>query len=156
VPANVRAILALAPSQRSEQQKAAIRDFYRSRFAPVVKQRQDRLAKLRHEQAELNNQVPTTMVMQELPKPRETFMLIGGQYDKKGEKVIAGVPANLIPLAKDASANRLGLARWLVDPENPLPARVTVNRYWQMYFGTGIVKTAEDFGSQGEYPTHPQ
>src|SRR5262245_45626515 len=101
------------------------------------------------------------MVMEEMPKRRDTFMLIRGQYDKKGAKVIAGVPANLHPMKAHASqpsgvANRLGLARWLVDPENPLTARVTVNRFWQMYFGTGIVKTAEDFGTQGEWPSHPE
>ena len=73
-----------------------------------------------------------------------------------GEKVTAGTPAALPPLPKDAPANRLGLAKWLVDPSHPLTARVTVNRYWQMMFGTGLVKTAEDFGSQGEWPSHPE
>jgi hypothetical protein len=96
------------------------------------------------------------MVMQELPKPRDTFRLVRGQYDKKGEKVTAGTPVHLLPLSKDAPPNRLGLARWLVDPAHPLTARVIVNRYWQMYFGTGLVKTAEDFGSQGEWPSHPE
>src|SRR5207245_10124469 len=79
-----------------------------------------------------------------------------GQYDKKGEKVTAGMPTSLPPLPAGAPANRLGLARWLVDPAQPLTARVIVNRYWQMFFGTGLVKTAEDFGSQGELPSHPQ
>jgi hypothetical protein len=120
------------------------------------KQLNDQLAKLRKEQAELDKQISTTMVMQELPKPRETFMLIRGQYDKRGEKVTAGVPASLPPLPRDAPANRLGLARWLVDPGHPLTARVAVNRYWQMFFGIGLVKTAEDFGSQGELPSHPE
>jgi hypothetical protein len=96
------------------------------------------------------------MVMQEMPTPRDTFILIRGQYDKKGDKVTADVPATLPPLPKDAPHNRLGLAKWLVSNDHPLTSRVTVNRYWQMYFGTGIVKTAEDFGSQGEWPTHPE
>jgi hypothetical protein len=116
----------------------------------------DRLAGLRKQRAELDKHVPTAMVMQELPKPRDTFMLIRGQYDKHGPKVTAATPAALPPLPKDAPANRLGLARWLVDPSHPLTARVIVNRYWQMYFGTGIVKTAEDFGAQGEWPSHPE
>jgi hypothetical protein len=96
------------------------------------------------------------MVMQEMPAPRDTFVLVRGQYDKKGEKVTAGVPVSLPPLPAGAPANRLGLARWLVSAEQPLTARVTVNRYWQMFFGTGLVKTPEDFGSQGERPSHPE
>jgi hypothetical protein len=120
------------------------------------KELRDQLAKLRKERVELEKQIPSTMIMKELPKPRDTFMLIRGQYDKRGEKVAAGVPASLPPLPRGAPANRLGLARWLVDRGQPLTARVIVNRYWQMFFGTGIVKTAEDFGSQGELPSHPQ
>src|SRR5207302_8399512 len=90
------------------------------------------------------------------PKPRDTFMLVRGQYDKKGEKVTAATPAALPPLSPGAPHNRLGLAHWLVDPGHPLTARVAVNRFWQAYFGTGLVKTAEDFGSQGEWPSHPE
>jgi hypothetical protein len=96
------------------------------------------------------------MVMQELDRPRETFLLVRGQYDKQGEKVRAATPAFLPPLPPGAPPNRLGLARWLVDPSHPLTARVIVNRYWQMVFGTGLVKTAEDFGTQGERPSHPE
>jgi hypothetical protein len=83
-------------------------------------------------------------------------MLVRGQYDQPGEKVEAAAPTALHPLPPDAPKNRLGLAQWLVDPANPLTARVIVNRYWQRYFGTGIVKTSEDFGAQGEWPTHPE
>src|SRR5205807_2738476 len=115
-----------------------------------------RLAALEKRRAEVEKQVPTAMVMQEMAKPRDTFLLIRGQYDKKGEKVTAGVPAFLPPLPKDAPPNRLGLARWLVDPAHPLTARVIVNRYWQLYFGRGLVGTPEDFGIQGEPPTHPE
>ena len=82
-------------------------------------------------------------------------MLLRGAYDRPGEKVSPGVPAALPPLPAGVPNNRLGFAEWLVDPANPLPARVAVNRYWQMYFGTGLVKTVEDFGSQGEWPSHP-
>src|SRR5262249_42193460 len=116
----------------------------------------EELARLRKTRSEVEKQAPTTMVMQELPTPRDTFVLVRGEYDKKGEKVQAGTPAALPPLPKGAPANRLGLARWLVDPAHPLTARVAVNRYWQMFFGTGLVKTAEDFGSQGEQPSHPE
>src|SRR5437588_4178137 len=96
------------------------------------------------------------MVMAEMSKPRDTFVLGRGQYDNKGEMVTPGVPAFLPPMAEDLARNRLGLAKWIVDPSNPLTARVVVNQYWQQHFGTGIGKTAEDFGSQGEQPSHPE
>lgn len=98
----------------------------------------------------------TVMVMEELDQPRTTHILIRGAYDQPGEAVSAAVPAILPELPPNAPRNRLGLARWLVDPEHPLTARVTVNRLWQMIFGTGIVATPEDFGIRGEPPSHPQ
>jgi hypothetical protein len=98
--------------------------------------------------------MPTVMVMMEAEPPRDTFILAHGDYRNKTEKVTPGVPSALSPLPANDPPNRLALARWLMDPSNPLTARVTVNRYWQMYFGTGLVKTAEDFGSQGEAPSH--
>lgn len=100
--------------------------------------------------------LPTTMVMQENPVEKETFLRKRGVYNDLGEKVTRNVPAILPPFPKDLPRNRLGLARWLVSPDNPLTARVTVNRYWQKYFGTGLVKTSEDFGVQGEKPSHPE
>ena len=95
------------------------------------------------------------MIMAEMKKPRDTFVLGRGQYDNPKEKVTPGVPAFLPPMAPGLPMNRLGLAKWIVDPGNPLTARVAVNHFWQEYFGTGIVKTSEDFGSQGEPPSHP-
>src|SRR5262249_28973625 len=100
--------------------------------------------------------VPTVMVMEELPTPRDTFMLVRGEYDKRGERVTAGTPAVFPPLPAGAPVNRLGLARWLVDPADPLTARVAVNRAWQLHLGTGLVRTTEDFGTQGEFPSHPE
>src|SRR5579863_724959 len=94
------------------------------------------------------------MVMVESAKPRDAFILKRGAYDNHGERVMPGVPAVLPPMPAGFPNNRLGLAKWLVDRSNPLPARVTVNRFWQMYFGTGLVKTVQDFGSQGEWPMH--
>lgn len=105
---------------------------------------------------DLNNAVPITMVMAERKDPRKTFILLRGEYDHYGDEVTRATPAVLHPFPKEASADRLGLAQWLVSPENPLTARVTVNRLWQTLFGTGIVKTAEDFGIQGERPSHPE
>ena len=95
------------------------------------------------------------MVMQERANPRETFILDRGAYDSPTKRVEPAVPALFPGPGNGAPADRLEFARWLVDPSNPLTARVTVNRFWQMYFGQGLVRTAENFGSQGEWPTHP-
>ncbi len=110
-----------------------------------VKQAKDLLAK-----------TPNAMVMQEMAKPRETFLLDRGEYDQPRQKVEPGTPGCLPPMAPGLPRNRLGLARWLVDPAHPLTARVQVNRLWQMVFGAGIVDTSDDFGAQGEGASHPE
>lgn len=156
LPAEVRAALSLPAAERSEAQARLLRDYYRQQVSEAGRALAAELARVRSAQTELEQRIPTTMVMVEMPQPRETFMLIRGQYDKRGEKVAPGVPAALPPLGEQLPANRLGLAQWLVSPEQPLTARVVVNRYWQMLFGTGLVKTVEDFGTQGEWPSHPE
>ena len=114
-----------------------------------------RVAALTKSLEEAENAVPVTLVMDDA-MPRDTFILLRGAFDQPGEKVTATTPAIMPPMSDSLPRNRLGLARWLVDPAHPLTARVTVNRYWQMLFGTGLVATAEDFGSQGEPPSHPE
>lgn len=114
-----------------------------------------RVAALTKSLEEAENAVPVTLVMDDA-MPRDTFILLRGAFDQPGEKVTAATPAIMPPMSDSLPRNRLGLARWLVDPAHPLTARVTVNRYWQMLFGTGLVATAEDFGSQGEPPSHPE
>jgi hypothetical protein len=130
---------------------------YFLRYASPEKERQlyAQLEKLRAQETELQAAIPTVMVMAEMKKPRETFVLGRGQYDNPKDKVTANVPAFLPPMAPGLPMNRLGLAKWIVSPGNPLTARVTVNHFWQECFGTGIVKTSEDFGSQGEQPSNP-
>ena len=160
VPQPVRDAVKLPADQRNEEQKKLVRDYFleyvygetRSTFDPLHQE----VEALNKQRTDAEAAVPTTLVMADMPEKRETFLLIRGAYDKQGDKVTAGVPAALNPLPEGAPVNRLGLARWLVDPANPLTARVAVNRYWQQFFGTGIVKTAEDFGSQGQWPTHPE
>ena len=94
--------------------------------------------------------------MQEMPKPKQAHILLRGNYDAPGEKVYPATPSSILAFPKNLPKNRLGLARWLTQPDHPLTARVEVNRLWQNFFGTGLVKTTEDFGNQGEMPTHPE
>ncbi|MGH7128512.1 MAG: DUF1553 domain-containing protein, partial [Planctomycetaceae bacterium] len=116
------------------------------------------LDRLRGELKKLDDSIPVTMIMRDRDEPRETYRLVRGQWDQpdKSQLLSPGVPACLPPLPDDAPPNRLGLARWLVDPGNPLTARVAVNRAWQHFFGKGLVATPEDFGAQGERPSHPE
>ncbi len=149
-------IAALAPERRSQAQKAKLTAYFLSREAPsLIQDAYRRLQNLRRQRKQLWESIPTSMIMKEREDPRETFLLMRGQYDNPGEKVEPGVPTVLPPLPSDAPPTRVGLAQWLASPENPLTARVAVNRYWQMYFGTGLVKTMEDFGAQGDPPSHP-
>ena len=142
---------------RCRSQDQTLRHYYLTHYAP--QRHRDAYTMLREQRkrkSDLEEHIPTIMVMRSMNEPRETFVLGRGDYRNQGEKVTAAVPAVLPPLPEDAPVNRLGLAKWLVSGSNPLTARVAVNRYWQMYFGVGLVKTAEDFGSQGEAPSHPE
>jgi hypothetical protein len=142
-------------AQRSRVEEVALRSAYLATAAPAeIRKLSEQLDALLDERAKLEISFPTVMVMAESNPPKSTFLLVRGAYDHPGEKVTPGVPAVLPPLPANAPNNRLGFAEWVVDPGNPLLARVTVNRFWQMYFGTGIVKTVEDFGSQGEWPSN--
>ncbi|HLX44616.1 MAG TPA: DUF1549 domain-containing protein, partial [Bryobacteraceae bacterium] len=152
-----RATLLMLEAKRSPAQQDRLRDYFLTHEAPQeFRAAWTELKSLQKEKADLVKVVPTAMVMSEMEKPRETVVLARGDYRNRGEKVTPGVPAVLPPLPAGAPANRLTLANWLMSPQNPLTARVAVNRFWQMYFGLGIVKTAEDFGSQGEPPSNPQ
>ncbi|MCA9174817.1 MAG: DUF1553 domain-containing protein [Planctomycetales bacterium] len=102
------------------------------------------------------DRIPTTLVMEELPQRRETHVLARGRYDAPGEAVAPGTPASLPPMPASAPRNRLGLAQWLVSPDHPLTARVAANRLWRQCFGEGLVRSANDFGAQGELPSHPE
>ncbi|PYV08620.1 MAG: hypothetical protein DMG07_25300, partial [Acidobacteria bacterium] len=154
---SIDAIAALAAAKRAPAQAAKIRAYFLDQHAPEpVRRAWQEVEAARARRDQFAESLPTTMVMQEMPARRDTFVLIRGAYDRPGDRVAPGVPAALLPLPAGAPPNRLGFAQWLVDPANPLSARVTVNRFWQMYFGTGLVKTVEDFGSQGERPTHPE
>ena len=131
---------------------ASVYDDPNSGLAPLRAE----LGSIRQKQQEIEKAEPATMISHELDKPRPAWVLIRGQYDKHGEPVGPGVPSILPPLPKSDVTNRLTFARWLVDPKHPLTSRVTVNRFWQQFFGIGLVKTAEDFGTKGEWPSHPE
>lgn len=152
VPKEIQNILASAKLNAEQKQKLSN---YYTNYAPefsnlryLIDNLKDRIDYLNHPQSSL--------VMNTAEKPRETFMLIRGQYDQRTKKVTPGTPASLPPLAKDAPDNRLGFAQWLVQPNHPLTARVAVNRIWQNLFGIGIVASSGDFGSQGAWPSHPK
>ncbi len=156
LPLDLSEIIAKVPGDRTPEETKTLRNHYRNTVSSEHTGLAGEVSRLDGERKALEAKIPTSMVMDEMDKPRDTFVLIRGQYDQHGDKVTPGVPASLSPLPSDAPPNRLGLARWLVDPENPLTARVTVNRFWALVMGTGIVKTANDFGTKGEQPTHPK
>jgi hypothetical protein len=150
-------IAAIPEELRSKAESDKLAACFLEKFAPKdVRSARQELTSLRRERERFYESIPTVMVMAESAEPRDTFVLKRGAYDNPGEKVTAGVPSILPGPRADWPRNRLGLARWLVDRSNPLTARVTVNRFWQMYFGVGIVKTVNDFGSQGEWPVHQE
>jgi hypothetical protein len=155
VPASIQAIATKAASNRSSDELQVLQAAYAATL-PEMRRLDDAILALDEQLGDLDLQYPASMVMEEMMKPRDTFILMRGAYDKPGEKVTAATPAVLPAMAADLPRNRLGLAKWLVSAENPLTARVVVNRFWQQLFGTGLVKTSEDFGAQGESPSHPE
>lgn len=160
LPKEIQDALKPAPDKRNDAQKKIIKDYFLknvySKTKEILAPLQKEVDTAESERKALDTAIPASLVMADMATPRDTFVLVRGAYDKKGDKVAPGTPAVLPPMAKDAPANRLGLAQWLTEPNHPLVARVTVNRFWQQYFGAGLVKTSEDFGSQGQPPTHPE
>ena len=154
--AAIQAIIAVPVHDRTKKQEKDLKDYFLAHHFPKWGKANEAADAARKAQMDFEQTIPTTMVMVEDKTPHDTFVLMRGQYDQHGEKVTSAVPAFLPPLPPGAPADRLGLAEWLVSPKQPLTSRVIVNRYWQLYFGIGIVKTVEDFGSQGEWPSHPE
>lgn len=152
----VAPLLATPKERRSEAEAVRLRDYFRANHSEEWRRRREALSQLQQERQQVESQTTPTLVMQEMDAVRDAYVLIRGEYDKKGPKVERALPAVLPPMPKGAPNNRLGLALWLVDSSHPLTARVTVNRFWQQLFGIGLVKTAEDFGAQGDFPSHPE
>ncbi len=155
IPASIRKILAKAEPDRSDAERDQLLATYRNTDddrKPLVAQ----VDKLKRELETVDKAIPTTMVLRERKAPRETFIHIRGDFLRHGDRVEPDVPDVLPPIDSEGTPNRLEFARWLVDPANPLTARVTVNRIWQRYFGWGLVDTENDFGRQGSKPSHPE
>jgi mono/diheme cytochrome c family protein len=158
LPAEINAIVSLDRDKRTAAQQKQLREHFvqnawsraKAELAPL----RQRLAAIQAEQTKLDQQMPVTYVFRETASPIQAFILKRGEYDQRGTKVDRQTPS-FLPALPGGAKNRLALARWMLSPENPLTARVAVNRYWQQLFGAGLVRTAEDFGVQGEAPSHP-
>ncbi len=149
-------LLALDPGRLTESQRKGLFAYYLVNVDGEYRKHLAALTALRKERSALADPVPEIMVMKEMRQPRPTFVLKRGAYDAPGDRVAPGTPASLLAFDGSWPRNRLGLAKWLTDPKHPLTARVAVNRWWQSFFGRGIVATPEDFGSQGQLPSHPE
>jgi hypothetical protein len=147
-------VVSKSPEQLSEDELNALRIYYVAAVSPESLAAQQELKRMRSALSDSSEKMKEVMVMQEMPERRKAYVLERGNYDQFGEEVFPSVPESILPFPIDLPRNRLGLATWLTDANHPLTARVAVNRYWQNFFGTGLVKTAEDFGNQGELPSH--
>ena len=160
IPDPIKQLVAVDPDERTGEQSKQLRDYFveqvyapaRSTLAPLLA----RKAEVEEAKAALEDAIPTTLVWKEMAEPKPAFILNRGEYDQQGDPVGRATPSFLPPLPEGESLDRLGLANWLVDSSNPLTARVAANRLWQQVFGVGLVKTSEDFGAQGEPPSHPE
>ncbi|MEI8088948.1 MAG: PSD1 and planctomycete cytochrome C domain-containing protein [Opitutaceae bacterium] len=160
LPNDIVFLLGLSSTQQNDAEKKRLEDYYRDYiYGPtrgVLEPEVHAVRRLLAEQVHYELTLDASLIARELPEPHPAHILIRGQYDKLGERVLPATPAFLPPLhAQGPRASRLDLARWIVDPKNPLPSRVAVNRFWQQLLGAGLVGTPGDFGAQGDPPTHP-
>ncbi len=144
------------PKSLSQNERAVLEKYYENVVDKKLRILADSLSLFRRSLADSLEQVEELMVMQESKIPKKTYLLHRGQYENKGKEVFPNTPASVLSFPDYLPKNRLGLAKWLFLPGHPLTSRVVVNRFWQYFFGNGIVKTAEDFGNQGELPSHPE
>jgi Protein of unknown function (DUF1553)/Protein of unknown function (DUF1549)/Planctomycete cytochrome C/Concanavalin A-like lectin/glucanases superfamily len=152
----VTSVLKTPKKDWTQQQYQSLFDYYRLNFDPNFEVYSRNLIKLRAKETQLITDEKEVMVMSELKTPRKTFILNRGAYDAPSTEVSYGLINRILPFDDNLPKNRLGLAQWLLDERNPLFSRVVVNRFWQTYFGSGLSKTADDFGNQGEMPSHPE
>ena len=158
MPPDVLAAASRAAPERSPEEGKLVRQFFRNTTAQsaALDQLRTELAAIRKERTDVDTAVATTLIFKEMATPKPSYILNRGEYDQHGAEVTRRTPTMLPPMDPAAPNNRLGLAQWIVSPANPLTARVAVNRFWQQFFGIGLVKTTKDFGTQGEPPSHPE
>jgi hypothetical protein len=147
--------LSADPASLADADRDSLFAYYLANHDEAYRAALAKLQDARQADAKLTDPIAEIMVMREMAEPRPTFVLNRGAYDAPGDQVSADTPHGILAFPPDLPHNRLGLARWTVDPSNPLTARVTVNRWWQSVFGRGLVATSGDFGAQGEPPSHP-
>lgn len=161
---SLKALVSVPKAERTEAQTQQVADYYFNFVDAKTRDLRKELAEIPKKRSDIEASIPVTMVMQEQPERRPSYILRRGQYDQRGDQVPASIPAVFRDLSNgpsEAAANgqqptRLDFAQWLTNPKHPLTARVAVNRWWEMLFGTGIVETSEDFGVQGALPSHPE
>lgn len=155
-PTQFKATLAKSSNQLNSEEKKALKSLYLNVHSKIYREKLKEVIAQRKVYADSVEKIPEMMVMKDMPNPRPTYILTRGEYNLHGEEVFPNTPDSILPMKSDLPRNRLGLAQWLIDPENPLTARVAVNRFWQNYFGKGLVATSGDFGNQGQLPSHPE
>jgi hypothetical protein len=156
IPLKIVGLLKIKEGESTEEDSTALTEYYSKKVWPVGLKLNEEIQSLEKQQKDIRDSVTTCMVMEDMEKPRATYVLSRGHYASpvKDEEILPGVPAFLPTMPEGVPSNRLGLARWLTLPNHPLTARVTVNRYWQMLFGSGLVSTVSDLGTRGDWPSH--
>jgi hypothetical protein len=151
-----KSILAQPSDEFNAQEKEALKKLYLNNHSVAYREKLKAVVAKRKAYADSVERIPEMMIMQDKSPNRSTYVLTRGEYNLHGEEVFPNTPESVLPMKEGLPKNRLGLAQWLIDSENPLTARVAVNRFWQNYFGRGLVATSEDFGNQGQLPSHPE
>ncbi|MBL8824795.1 MAG: PSD1 domain-containing protein [Planctomycetia bacterium] len=160
LPQNIQKLIKVSLEKRTDAQKQELKEYFLEYINPTTRENftalHNELAKARQDREVFDSSIPATLIFKERKEPRQAFILKRGEYDQRGDKVERGTPVMFPPMKPNERKDRLGLANWLLDPNHPTTARVAVNRFWQQVFGTGLVKTTEDLGLQGEPPTHQE
>jgi hypothetical protein len=155
-PSEYKTVLSGNPEQMNKEQKASLKKLYLNAHSKAYQETMKAVIANRKTYADSVEVIPEMMIMKDREQKRPTYILTRGEYSQHGEEVFPNTPESVLPMPENLPKNRLGLAEWLINKKHPLTSRVTVNRFWQNYFGKGLVATSEDFGNQGQLPSHPE